>query len=250
MDLPRRTGQREITPLAAAPAPSWVAAPRRPRSDCSIDAPPHHETSAIAPVVPASGLTPIGAACAPRPRTGRIGREGFARRTRRSRRGSGRVTATMRSVMQADAVAAPYDAPRASSLARWQRRFVAEVTVNGKPVVVEWSRAAQAALARRAQPLTLELELYFSCLVKKFVRFAESPAGSDTADAAARTVAVGEHLRLRFRTVTSTACSIDVAQRLGRQPEVELDGAVARRLAPRRVWLDHRRGTWTADYWM
>lgn len=152
--------------------------------------------------------------------------------------------------MQPDAASGPYEIPRAWHFPRWQRRFVAEVTVHGKPVVVEWSRAAQAALARRAQPLTLELELYFSCLVKKFVRFDESPAGRETADAGARTVAVGEHLRLRFRTVTSTACSIDVAQRLGRQPEVELDSEVARRLAPRRVWLDHRRGAWTADYWM
>lgn len=134
--------------------------------------------------------------------------------------------------------------------ARWQRRFVAEVTVHGKPVVVEWSRAAQAALVRRPHPLTLELELYFSCLVKKFVRFDESPAECEAAETIAETVTVGEHLRLRFRTVTSTACSIDVAQRLGRQPEVELDGAVARRLAPRRVWLDHRRGAWTANYWM
>jgi hypothetical protein len=152
--------------------------------------------------------------------------------------------------MQADAVAAPYDAPRAWSLARWRRRFVAEVTVNGKPVVVEWSHAAQSALARRSHPLTLQLELYFSCLVKKFVRFDESPAGCEMAEVRATTVAVGEHLRLRFRAVTSTACSIDLAQSLGRQPEVELHGAMANRLAPRRVWLDHRRGAWAADYWM
>jgi len=44
--------------------------------------------------------------------------------------------------------------------ARWQRRFATQVPMNGKPVAIEWSRAAQAALV--------------SCLVKKFVHFHES----------------------------------------------------------------------------
>jgi hypothetical protein len=129
---------------------------------------------------------------------------------------------------------------------RGRRCFAAQVTLNGKPVAVEWSRAAQAALARRSHPLTVELELYFSCLVKKFVHFHESDASLPGGE----TVAVGATLRLCFRAVTSTACSIDLAQRLGRQPETVLDSPVARRLAPKRVWLDHRRGAWTAAYWM
>jgi hypothetical protein len=66
------------------------------------------------------------------------------------------------------------------------RRFATQVQLNGKPVAVEWSRAAHAHLARRSQPLTLELELYFSCLVKKFVHFHESVPARET-------IAVGEH---------------------------------------------------------
>lgn len=128
-------------------------------------------------------------------------------------------------------------------LSRWQPRHGTQVPLNGKPVVVEWSAAAHAALARRSQPLTLEMELYFSCLVKKFVHFHESVPERET-------VAVSDRLRICFRTVTSTACSMDVAQRLGRQPELELDGDVVRKLAPRRVWIDHRRGAWAAEYWM
>lgn len=127
--------------------------------------------------------------------------------------------------------------------ARWQQRHGTQVALNGKPVAIEWSRSAQAALARRKQPLTLELELYFSCLVKKFVHFHESVPERET-------VAINDQLRICFRTVTSTACSMDVAQRLGRQPEVELDGSVAHKLAPKRVWIDHRRGAWAAEYWM
>lgn len=127
--------------------------------------------------------------------------------------------------------------------ARLRQTRAVQVSLNGKPVLFEWSRAAEAALARRSQPLTLELELYFSCLVKKFVHFHEVVPDRET-------VAVSDKLRVVFRAVTSTACSIDVAQRLGRQPETELEGPVARKLAPRRVWLDRRRDAWTAEYWL
>jgi hypothetical protein len=128
-------------------------------------------------------------------------------------------------------------------VARLHQRHAAQVQLNGKPVAIEWSGAAQAALARRTQPLTLELELYFSCMVKKFVHFHESVPERGT-------IAVSEQLRICFRAVTSTACSMDVAHRLGRQPEMELDGSVVRKLAPKRVWIDHRRGAWAAEYWM
>lgn len=138
---------------------------------------------------------------------------------------------------------APSPFPGSAIFARWQRRYRAQVPVNGKLVEIEWSGAAQQALARRSLPLTLELELYFSCLVKKFVHFHETVPERET-------VAVNERLRLFFRPVTSTACSMERAERLGRQPEMDLQGTVAHKLAPRRVWLDHRRGTWQAEYWL
>ena len=70
---------------------------------------------------------------------------------------------------------------------------------------------AQAALERREFALTVELELYFSCLVKKFVHFHELAPALES-------IAVTERLRVAFRPVTSTACSMDMAERLGRQP--------------------------------
>lgn len=138
---------------------------------------------------------------------------------------------------------APTPFPGAPFFARWQRRYRAQVSVNGKLVEIEWSGAAQQALARRSLPLTLELELYFSCLVKKFVHFHETVPERET-------VAVNERLRLFFRPVTSTACSMGRAEVLGRQPEMDLQGPVAHKLAPRRVWLDSRRGHWQAEYWL
>lgn len=117
------------------------------------------------------------------------------------------------------------------------------VSVNGKPLAVEWTRAAARKLAERSRPLVVELELYFSCLVKKFVHFhEEAPARA--------TIQVSDKFHLFFHAVTSTACTMDVAERLGRQPETELDTPVARRFAPKRLRLDFSRGKWQASFWM
>lgn len=117
------------------------------------------------------------------------------------------------------------------------------VEINGRPVSVEWSKAAARELAQRARPLVVELELYFSCLVKKFVHFHETAPQRDT-------VAVSDKLAVFFRPVTSTACSFEVADRLGRQPEIELDTPNVRKIAPKRVKLDFVRGAWQGNYWI
>jgi hypothetical protein len=117
------------------------------------------------------------------------------------------------------------------------------VEINGRQVMVEWSKAAARELAQRTQPLVVELELYFSCLVKKFVHFHEE--GSQRA-----TVAVSDKLAVFFRPVTSTACSFEVADQLGRQPEIELDTPNVRKIAPKRVKLDFVRGNWLGEFWI
>ncbi|HUX23774.1 MAG TPA: hypothetical protein VMV87_04075, partial [Burkholderiales bacterium] len=111
----------------------------------------------------------------------------------------------------------------------------ATVSVNGKPLAVEWTRAAARKLAERSGPLVVELELYFSCLVKKFVHFHDAPPQRPT-------IAVTDKLHLFFRAVTSTACTMEVAERLGRQPEIELDTPAARKFAPKRIRLDFSKG--------
>ena len=115
------------------------------------------------------------------------------------------------------------------------------VTINGKPVQVEWTAAAARALAAREAPLFVELELYFSCLVKKFVHFRDDARGYGT-------VAAHDKLHLFFRPVTSTACTWEVAERLGRQPEMEIDSVALRHVAPKHVRIDHVAGKWVGSY--
>ena len=122
-------------------------------------------------------------------------------------------------------------------------RSSATVTLNGQPVTVEWSRAAARALVERSRPLVLELELLFSCLVKKTVSFSDAVREG-------RPVTVTGDLQLCFRAVTATACTMELAERLGRQPVTAIDTPAAHKLAPRRVWLDRVRGAWQAEFWL
>ena len=48
------------------------------------------------------------------------------------------------------------------------------VDIEGKTVSIKTSAAADRALSERGQPLLAEMELYFSCLVRKQVRFHEA----------------------------------------------------------------------------
>jgi hypothetical protein len=43
---------------------------------------------------------------------------------------------------------------------------------------------------------------------------------------------------------------MDLADRLGRQPETEIDTSAVRKLAPRQVSLDFARGQWLAAFSM
>lgn len=117
------------------------------------------------------------------------------------------------------------------------------IEINGRQVLVEWSKAAARELAQRSQPLVVELELYFSCLVKKFVHFHEAQPQRET-------IAVSDNLAVFFRPVTSTACSFEVADRLGRQPEIEIDTPNVRKIAPKHVKLDFVRGGWRGEFWI
>lgn len=118
------------------------------------------------------------------------------------------------------------------------------VEINGKALEVRWTAAAQQALAQRSGDLYVELELYFSCLVKKFMHFRDAPRG------VLPVTRVAEGLYVYLRPVTSTACSPQEAHAMGRQPETEIDAPQALRLAPKKVQIDCRGGLWRGEFSM
>ena len=117
------------------------------------------------------------------------------------------------------------------------------ILINDKPLIVEWTPRAQRELDRRTHPLYVEMELYFSCMVKKYIHFREQPRSGTS-------VHVNEKFAVYFRPVTSTECSMDLAADLGRQPEIELHNEAVSRMVPKRIFVDFKNSRWIGEYWL
>ena len=115
----------------------------------------------------------------------------------------------------------------------------ASVMLRGKPIEIDWTGRAERELERRTEPLTVEMQLYFSCVVKKRVLFHdryELPA-----------VGVSPRLRIAFRMVQSAVC--DPAE-LARHFPVrrELDPPRAAGVSASSLHLDFRGDAWAGEF--
>ena len=117
------------------------------------------------------------------------------------------------------------------------------ILINDKPIRVEWTPRAQREMDRRTHPLYVEMELYFSCMVKKYIHFLERPRNEAS-------VYLNEKFAVYFRPVTSTECSMDLAADLGRQPEIELHNETVARMLPKRIYVDFKNRRWIGEYWL
>jgi hypothetical protein len=113
------------------------------------------------------------------------------------------------------------------------------VTIEGKTVNVETSPAADQALQQRQQPLLAEMELYFSCLIRKQVRFRE--AGENNNE-----IAAGDQLAVRFRPVMTARCDANYE---GDEPPLT-DFPIVKPTAYVPHWLriDFRHGKWVGEF--
>jgi hypothetical protein len=127
-------------------------------------------------------------------------------------------------------------------LDRWLNRFQHRQTLclDLREVDVRWTDRAERALQLRREPLIVELQLYFSCVVKKRVLFHEQ-VSFDTAR-------VNDRLELAFRPVASAVC--EPREFAASFPEGrDLSGGVASRMVPRRVDIDCRKRNWEASFY-
>ncbi len=109
------------------------------------------------------------------------------------------------------------------------------VRLHGRPVTVRLSQAAARLIAASHEPLLAEMELYFSCLVRKRVRFRAATA----AEQAALPAGPGG-LRVALRTVAGRACAVAEA---GDAPPLETLPVVRpEAFVPRWLRVDARDG--------
>ena len=110
----------------------------------------------------------------------------------------------------------------------------------GKSLQLTISERAQAQLDCRTRPLLLEMELYFSCLVRKRVYVREHTNGEDSA-------ALNDKLSVSFRPVVTQSCAMREVER-NNPPVMDMPIVKPERYFPHWLTLDYRRGKWLAEF--
>ncbi|MGA7800563.1 MAG: hypothetical protein WCC36_07105 [Gammaproteobacteria bacterium] len=113
------------------------------------------------------------------------------------------------------------------------------VVIHGKPVELRISAAARNRLADRQRPLLAEMELYFSCLVRKRVRFRDLQDPEDTVSAL-------QGLSVCFRPVTTAECRmVDAGEDV---PTTAMPVVNPAAFVPHWLTIDYRRGGWVGEF--
>ena len=118
------------------------------------------------------------------------------------------------------------------------------INLHGRTIAVSLSRRAQRALTTLSSALHVEMELYFSCMIRKRVRFHSLMEGPTEDREMAR---LGRHLHVSFRPVVTQHCAIDDLETT--TPPVEtMPIKNHRAFVPHWLKLDYRGGQWLGEF--
>lgn len=124
---------------------------------------------------------------------------------------------------------------------RWLNTYSHQrfVILNDKKIEVNWTERVEDALRLRSGPLMVEMQLYFSCVVKKRVVFHDRTDFKPV-------VAVNDKLQLCYRAIQSAACDPETFAR--DYPEQrELESKAAGNMQPSKLNIDFRNGMWQGE---
>jgi hypothetical protein len=128
-------------------------------------------------------------------------------------------------------------------LLRWVNpyRYRETVNLNGHDLEVSWTRRADKAMRQRRQPLLVEMQLYFSCVVQKRVLF--------HTESEHEYVPVSDSFKVGFRPVEALSCAPE--QFAEHHPvKQQFSSHSATRMFPARLLIDHVRGGWQGEFFI
>lgn len=106
------------------------------------------------------------------------------------------------------------------------------------------SRSAKKKLKGLSAPLYVEMELYFSCMVRKVVRFSQSlPEGKEF-------VPVSDKLAVSFNSVAAAACST-ADNNSSKDNNASLSassGQASVKFMPQWLEIDFSKGAWSGSF--
>jgi len=121
--------------------------------------------------------------------------------------------------------------------------YSGKVAIQGKSVNIDVTRQAVKAASEHHYPILIEVELYFSCLVRKQIRFREINALA--ADETKYTRVIPGFFT-GFRAVATQQCRI---KDVGVKPPVEtMPIHKPERFVPDWIKIDYRAGQWIGEY--
>ncbi|HFD32571.1 MAG TPA: hypothetical protein ENJ28_07720 [Gammaproteobacteria bacterium] len=124
---------------------------------------------------------------------------------------------------------------------KWLNPYIhnQQVTLKNKPLSVRWTRRAQRALLKNTQPLIVEMQLYFSCVIKKRVLFRDT-VNFDIA-------AVNDKLSVAFNPVEAASCDpLEFAKSF---PEKRIfDSSASQKMHPKYLKIDYKNQAWQGEF--
>ena len=113
------------------------------------------------------------------------------------------------------------------------------VAFGDRQVAVELSQAAGRELARRSKPLMVQMELYFSCLIRKRVRFHHDAAAGEF-------ISATDKLSVGLRPVITQRCGMHDVD--GAPPLTDFEINNPANFIPHWLHLDFRKGEWRGEF--
>lgn len=110
-----------------------------------------------------------------------------------------------------------------------------------KPLSIEWTKRANKALNQSTENLIVEMQLYFSCVVKKRVLF--------TSQAEFKTIPVNDNLSIAFHPVESASCDpVEFAKNF--PAKREFDSIGANKMRPSQLKIDFKNSHWLGEFYI
>ena len=121
--------------------------------------------------------------------------------------------------------------------------MVVQTHLEGKPLTVHFSKKAEKEMNDNAAPLYIGMELYFSCLIRKRVRFKREIPPVPTA-------CIQDNLHVFFRPVQSKSCNILDLQGANSPELIDLEIKKRQAIIPKHLHLDFKKGQWKGEFEM
>ena len=113
------------------------------------------------------------------------------------------------------------------------------VELNRRPLLLCWTQRAQRQFEQSEQSLVVEMQLYFSCVVKKRVLF-HHHRDIDSSQ-------LNQRFGVSFSAVSSAAC--DPVEFAKNYPQgKDLSAGLTSNMSPKRVEIDFCRGRWEGQF--